>query len=138
MRLQKRQYVLIVLILALGAFNLARWFYYRQRAAPVSAPIARGTSPAWALFDTAANLRDAPNEQFQPALKAFNDAVDNTNSTAIPPQASKDELADLHGCQTWLDFYRQDFLHPGNKPGWRDQMSNHVKSCVTNHRDIAR
>jgi hypothetical protein len=137
MRLQKRQYVLIVLILALGAFNLARWFYYRHQAAPAAPAIVRGTSPAWSLFDTAASLRDAANEQFQPALKAFNDSIDNTNATSVPPQASKDELADLHGCQTWLQFYRQDFLHPGNKPGWRDQMLHHVQSCAANHRDIA-
>jgi len=139
MRLQKRQYVLITLILVVGTFNLVRVYRARhQPAAPPPPPIVRGTSTAWAAFDTAASLRDAPDAQFQPALKALQQSLDSTNAVSIPPQTSPDELQDLHGCQTWLLFYRQEHLHPGNKPGWPEQMRQHVDSCVTNHRDIAK
>jgi hypothetical protein len=139
MRFRPRHYVLIVIILGLGAYNIAR----RHRSEPQSSTqprlVSRGTSPAWIAFDSAANLRDASDEQFQPALKALNQSIDNTNATAIPPQASTNELADLHGCQTWLLFYRQEHLHPStNKPGWLAQTQQHVASCVTNHQDIAR
>ncbi len=137
MRLQRHQYVLIALILALGAFNLARRHRMHPQTSPVQKPIARGTSPAWPFFDTAASFRDAPDAQFQPALKALAQSIDGTNAVAIPPQASKDEGADLHGCQTWLLFYRQEHLHPSNKPDWRAQMQRHVESCVAHHRDIA-
>ncbi|MDQ2924994.1 MAG: hypothetical protein M3R43_05495 [Acidobacteriota bacterium] len=137
MRLQRHQYVLIILILALGAFNLVRRHRLHRQTALATRPIVRGTSPAWPFFDTAASLRDAPDAQFQPALKALTQSIDGTNAIAIPPQTSKDELTDLHGCQTWLLFYRQDYLHPSNKPDWRAQMQRHVESCAANHRDIA-
>ena len=139
MRFRPRHYVLIVIILALGAFNL--WRSHRARQQPttvVTQTYSRGTSPAWAVYDTAANLRDAPGPQFEPALKALNQAIDNTNATAVPPQASSGELTELHGCQTWLLFYRQEHLYPTNKPGWLAETKGHVDSCVANHRDIAK
>jgi hypothetical protein len=138
MRLHKRQYVLIVLILAVGTFNLVRVYQVRHQTAAAPKPVARGTSPAWAAFDTAASLRDAPDDQFQPALKALQQSIDSTNAVSVPPQTPPGELADLHGCQTWLLFYRQEHLHPGNKPGWPAQMKQHIESCVTNHKDIAK
>ena len=138
MRLKRRQYILIILIIAVGTFNFMRM--RRQASPPATAPqpVARGTSPAWPLFDNVANLRDAPDEQFQPALKALVQGIDSTNAAAIPPQASPAEIAELHGCQTWLLFYRQEHLYPTTRAGWLAETKGHVDSCVTNHRDIAK
>jgi hypothetical protein len=137
MRFGKRQYILILLILALGAYNLVRFHRLRDQAAAPQ-PVARGTSPIWPLFDNAVAVRDASDAQFQPALKALNQGIDNANAASIPPTTPPGELADLHGCQTWLLFYRQEHLHPSvNKPGWAAQLQSHVNSCLTNHRDIA-
>lgn len=139
MRFRPRHYVLIVIILGLGAFNM--WRSHRARQQPAvftSYTYARGTAPAWTVYDTAANLRDAPGPQFEPALKSLNQAIDSTNATAVPPQASAGEVTELHGCQTWLLFYRQEHLYPTTKPGWLAETKGHVDSCVANHRDIAK
>jgi hypothetical protein len=137
MRFRPRHYVLILVILALGAYNIMRRHRAQQQPTLVHLDVVRGTSPAWPVFDNAATLRDAPDEQFQAALKTLNQAVDSTNAPSVPPQTSSSELTDLHGCQTWLLFYRQEHLHPSNKPGRLTQTQHHVDSCVTNHRDIA-
>ena len=144
MRFRPRHYVLIVIILALGAYNFVRIHRLSQQTAsapvptPASQPAAHSNSPVWPLYDNAATLRDAPDAQFQPALKALNQGIDNINAASVPPTTTPDEIADLHGCQTWLLFYRQEHLHPAvNKPGWAAQLQSHVNSCVANHRDIA-
>jgi hypothetical protein len=130
MRFRPRHYALIVIILALGAYNLVRIHRARQQPTPTPQPTASINSPVWTLFDNTAAVRDAPDTQFQPALKALNQAIDNA--------ATSPDIADLHGCQTWLLFYRQEHLHPAvNKPGWPAQLQTHVNSCVANHRDIA-
>ena len=132
--LKRRHYILIALILALGAYNFwrVRSAHQQPTVTPQSAPApaASVNSPVWTLFDNTAAVRDAPDTQFQPALKALNQAIDNA--------ATSPDIADLHGCQTWLLFYRQEHLHPAvNKPGWPAQLQSHVNSCVANHRDIA-
>jgi hypothetical protein len=141
MRFRPRHYVLIVVILGLGAYRLLRVSPYDSRAVTLvtdQRDVPRGTAPAWDVYDTAANLRDAPGPQFEPALKALNQAIDSTNATAVPPQASAGELTELHGCQTWLLFYRQEHLYPTTRPGWLAETKGHVDSCVANHRDIAK
>jgi hypothetical protein len=140
--LKRRQYVLIVLIIAIGGFNL--WRGHRAKIQPVDhtipepAMVVHGTSPAWAVYDNAASLRDASGPQFEPALKSLNAAIDNTNATAIPPQTPPAEITDLHGCQTWLMFYRQEHLYPTTRPGWAAETKGHVDSCAANHRDISK
>jgi hypothetical protein len=139
MRFRPRHYILIVIILGLGAFNL--WRSHRARQQPptfTTYTYARGASPAWTAYDTAAGLRDAAGPQFEPALKSLNQAIDDTNAVAVPPQASAGELTDLHGCQTWLLFYRQEHLYPTTRAGWLAETKGHVDSCVSNHRDIAK
>lgn len=139
MRFRPRHYVLIVIILGLGAFNMWRSHRARQKPATFTTyTYARGTSPAWDVYDSAANLRDAPGPQFEPALKSLNQAIDNTNAVAVPPQASASEVTDLHGCQTWLLFYRQEHLYPTTRAGWLAETKGHVDSCIANHRDIAK
>src|ERR1700761_2475690 len=103
MRFRPRHYVLIVIILALGIYNLIRMHRAPQRViAPTNNSVSVGPvsqSPAWQAFDKAASLRDAGDDQFQPALQQFRQQVDS---------ASAQEKSDLNGCQTWLIFYRQN------------------------------
>lgn len=139
MHFRPRQYILIAVIVGLGAFNYVRRHRAPQQLASSANPkaMARGVAPAWAVFDAASVLRDGSDEQFQPALKALNDSIDGAHSAAVPPPANPGEMTDLHGCRTWLLFYRQEHLHPSSRAGWLTQLQNHVASCVANHADIA-
>ena len=136
MRFRPRHYLLILVILGLGIFNYMRGRRAVQQpttAAPAVAakPLPPGVSPAWPAYDTAAGLRDAPDAQFQQGLKRLTDAIAGNG------QKASDEIQDLQGCRTWLLFYRQEHLHPAiNKPGWAQQLTTHVISCVAHHRDI--
>jgi hypothetical protein len=125
MRLKPHQYVLIAIILALGAWNLHRLSHARTAAAPPAAP--HGTSAAWPAFDAAAQLRDADEAQWQPALTAMNSAI----------AAATTEREDLNACRTWLLFYRDEHLHPTNRPGFAGMTQHHVDLCVAQHRDAA-
>ncbi len=139
MRFRPRHYVLIVVILALGAWNFSRTRHVQQQPPPASPtrPIVPGNSPAWPVFDSAAALRDAPDDKFQPALKTLAQTLDSSNKVNLSPPTSREELTALNGCRTWLLFYRQEHLHPSNRPGWLDQLQNHVNSCVAHHQDVA-
>ena len=134
MQLRPRHYVLIVIILGLGAFNLLR----RHETLPghTAAPSARGISPVWAYYDRAASLRDAPDAQFQPAVDSLMQNIRGANGVAIPPQTSPGELADLRGCRTWLLFYRQSHAGGGAQANWLQRSREHVDSCVAHHHDI--
>lgn len=142
MNLRPRHYVLLVVILGLAVWNIVR--SHRPKPAPQSAPTQiklpaaqRGISPVWAFYDRVAELRDAPDAQFRPALDQLNQHLDTANGVAVPPQTSNDEIADLKGCRTWLLFYRQARGGGGAQQDWLKRSETHVRSCVTNHRDVA-
>jgi hypothetical protein len=131
MRFRPRHYVLIVIILALGIYNLIRMHRAPQRViAPTNNSVSVGPisqSPAWQAFDKAAALRDAADDQFQPALSALNQRI---------AAASAQEKSDLSGCHTWLIFYRQN-SHAAAQDPWRQRSRQHLNSCVSLHRDLS-
>jgi len=131
MRFRPRHYILIAIILALGIYNLVRMHRAPQRViAPTNSSVPVGPipqSPAWQAFDKAAGLRDASDDQFQPALAALKQQI-NT--------ASEQQKPDLDGCQTWLLFYRQN-AHAAPSDAWRQRSTQHVNNCLTYHRDLS-
>lgn len=135
MRLQPRHYVLILLVLALGAYNLLRSERARHHAAtaPTQAndvPANRPDSPDWSSFDHAAGLRDAPEAQFTPALSAFRTAANAATGADAP---------DLRNCLMWLEYYRHSVPMAGGSAGsWGMLATSHVHSCMADHRDTGR
>ncbi|HEV2579068.1 MAG TPA: hypothetical protein VGU25_17820 [Acidobacteriaceae bacterium] len=131
MRFRPRHYVLIAIILVLGVYNFMRMHRASQRvAAPTTVAVSNGPvpqSPAWQAFDKAAGLRDAADDQFQPALSALKQQIDT---------ASEKEKADLDGCQTWLLFYRQN-AHASARDAWRERSTQHLDNCARYHRDLS-
>lgn len=131
MRFRPRHYVLIAIILALGIYNFVRMHRASQRViAPTNVSVSSGPmsqSPAWQAFDKAASLRDASDDQFQPALEQLKQQLDS---------ASAQEKPDLDGCQTWLLFYRQN-AHAAAQDTWRQRSTQHLNTCVSQHRDVS-
>jgi hypothetical protein len=131
MRFRPRHYVLIAIIIALGIYNFVRMHRASQRViAPTAVPANAGPvpqSPAWQAFDKAASLRDAKDDQFEPALSALHQQM---------VSASQQEKADLNGCQTWLLFYRQN-AHAAANDTWRQRSTQHLDNCTRYHRDIS-
>ena len=126
MRFHPRHYVLLGLVILLGIWNILRL----RRAHTPASSLSTASTPGWQAFDEAANLRDAPEAQFIPAL----DALRHQTETATGPEA-----ADLRGCQMWLLYYRHSGPTAGGKPGdWAMLATGHVQSCLTNHKDIGR
>jgi hypothetical protein len=129
--LKPRHFVLIAVIFALFAFNLYRNRHSKQ---PADGPgrIVTTTHPApvqtptWTAFDKAAAQRDAPNEQFDPLMQAFQKQLDATHDTTT---------SDLGGCLTWLQFYRQGVNHPSKDTSWKDRSERHLNGCVQYHLD---
>ena len=127
MRLQPRHYVLIGLLILLGIWNLVRMHRVHQAATP-SAPVAAG--PGWSAFDQAADLRDAPEAQFTPALNGLRAQTES----ATGPLA-----ADLRDCQMWLLYYRRGAPVASGQPNnWAMLATSHVQSCRNTHRDVGR
>lgn len=127
MRLHPRHYVLVGLIILLGLWNL---FRLRRAHTSDAAPSSASSSPGWQAFDQAADLRDAKEPQFTPALNALRQQTES---------ATGPEAADLRACQTWLLYYRHNAPTAGGKPGdWAMLATSHVQSCLTNHKDIGR
>jgi|HubBroStandDraft_5_1064220.scaffolds.fasta_scaffold05010_7 hypothetical protein len=131
MRFRPRHYILIVIILALGVYNFIRMHRAPQRViAPTNNSVSVGPisqSPAWQAFDKAASLRDAGDDQFQPALSALK------QQTA---SSSAQEKPDLEGCQTWLLYYRHN-ASLGPQDTWRQRSTQHLNNCVSQHRDVS-
>ncbi len=131
MRFRPRHYVLIVIILALGVYNLIRMHRASQRViAPTNNSVSVGPisqSPAWQAFDKAASLRDSSDNQFQPALQQFKQQI---------ASAATQEKQDLEGCETWLLFYRQN-AHASPQDAWRQRSTQHLNNCVSQHRDVS-
>ena len=131
MRFRPRHYVLIAIIVALGVYNFIRMHRAPQRViAPTNNSVSVGPipqSPAWQAFDKAAALRDAGDDQFQPALSVLRQQMTS---------ASTQEKQDLVGCQTWLVFYRQN-AHSGSGDTWRLRSTQHLNNCVSQHRDVS-
>ncbi len=131
MRFRPRHYALIVIILALGVYNLVRMHRASQRViAPTNSSVSIGAvsqSPAWLAFDKAASLRDAGDDQFRPALSTLKQQMES---------ASAQEKSDLNGCQTWLLFYRQN-AQAGAQNTWRQRSTQHLDNCVSQHRDVS-
>lgn len=128
MRFRPRHYILIAIIVALGVYNFVRMHRAPQRViAPtnlrISGPIPQ--SSAWQAFDKAASLRDAPENQFAPAVSALKQQIETSVGQ---------EKADLDGCQTWLLFYRQN-AHAAGNDTWRQRSTQHLDNCARYHRD---
>ncbi len=125
MRLQPRHYLLLAILIALGAWNFVRSRRAHQ-AVTASTPVSG--SPAWQSFDRAAALRDAPEARFTLAL----DDLKHQTETATGPEA-----ADLRDCQMWLLYYRHSVpMAAGKANDWAKLSTGHVQSCLTAHRDI--
>ena len=130
MRFRPRHYILIVIVIALGVYNLYRSHRARRTETVVVTPTPAGPAPqsaAWQAFDKTARLRDAPDSTFVPALHDFQQQIG---------AAPAEQKADLDGCQNWLLFYRQN-AHASAQDPWRQRSTQHLNSCVAQHRDIS-
>jgi hypothetical protein len=134
MQLRPRHYILLAIIVGLFLYNIVRHRHDERNAisttpAPVIINKARLNTPAWAAFDHAASLRDEPAADYEPALKDL--------QTLIPldPNQTDGHIADIHGCLTWLEFYRQGMAQTHSDPQMKARATHHVESCVKYHLD---
>lgn len=139
-----RRVVLLLILAGLIGWNVYRYEHHRSlnpalvsstsTPANNSPDLASDTAPVWNAFDHAAGLRDAADDQFQPALTALHDAMHAVPNPNL--KANADVLASVRGCSVWLTFYRQNLKAPANDP-WKVRTTNHLNSCVKYHADIA-
>ena len=136
MRLRPRHYVLLAIIIGLFVYNITRHRQYERNLkslsttpAPVIINKPRLNTPAWAAFDHAAGLRDESAADYAPALKDL--------QTLIPldPNQHDGHIEDIHGCLTWLEFYRQGMAQTHPDPQMKARATHHVESCVKYHLD---
>jgi hypothetical protein len=134
MSLRPRHYILLAIILGLFVYNIIRHRHDERNAistipAPVLINKPRLNTPAWAAFDHAAGLRDEPAATYDPALKDL--------QTLIPldPNQTDGHLADIHGCLTWLEFYRQGMAQTHSDAQMKASATHHVETCAKYHLD---
>ena len=130
MRLRPRHYVLFVVIVGIFVWNIVRNRHRAPVAESAPAPIVHTgpppQSPGWTAFDAAATLRDAPDAQYLPALKSL--------QSTLPTDTNK---ADINGCLTWLEFYRQGMAHAGSDPEAKQRSLRHLNGCSKLHLDAS-
>ena len=128
MRLRPRHYLLIAVLLALGAYNLLRAHRARHGVVGTALSANRPETSAWGSFDRAAALRDAPEPQFTPALTALRTQADAAKGA---------DAGDLRNCLMWIEYYRHSApMAGGNANNWGMLAANHVQSCANEHRDV--
>jgi hypothetical protein len=136
MRLRPRHYVLLAIILGLFVYNIVRHrrdernlISTTNTPAPVIVQKPLLKTPAWAAFDQLATLRDAPAAAYDPALKDL--------QTLIPldPNQKDGHIEDIHGCLTWLEFYRQGMAQTHPDPQMKTRATHHIEDCVKYHQD---
>jgi hypothetical protein len=134
MQLRPRHYVLLAIVIALFIYNIVRHRRDEQNAisrppAPIVITTPRLNTPAWAAFDHAASLRDAPESDFQPAFKDLNRLL------PLDPNQTDGHIADIKGCLTWLEFYRQGMAQTHADPQMKQRSIHHIDDCVKYHLD---
>jgi hypothetical protein len=138
MRLRPRHYILLAIILGLFVYNIIRHRRDTRPSVPTTpAPIVvtptkpRLNTPAWSAFDHVASLRDAPDAQYQPALKNLNQLI------PLDPNQTDGHIADIKGCLTWLDFYRQGMAQTHTDPNMKARSAHHLDTCTQYHLDTS-
>jgi hypothetical protein len=130
MRLKPRHYVLFLVIVGIFVWNIARHRHRAPAIEPPPAPIVHTgpppQSPGWTAFDAVAALRDAPDAQYLPALKSL--------QAAMPTDPNR---ADIDGCLTWLEFYRQGMAHAAADPEGKQRSIRHLNGCSKFHLDTS-
>ena len=105
-------------------------------AAPIVITKPRVDTPAWAAFDHAASLRDAPDADFNPALADLNKLLPLDPNQADGHLADN-HIADIKGCLTWLDFYRQGMAQTHADPKMKARSAHHLDTCTKYHLDTS-
>jgi hypothetical protein len=134
MSLRPRHYILLAIILGLFLFNMVRHRHDDRIAisntpAPVLIHKPRIDTPAWAAFDHAASLRNDPAVTYDPALQDLNKLI------PLDPNPNDGHIEDIHGCMTWLEFYRQGAAQTHPDPKMKDRATHHLDDCVKYHQD---
>jgi hypothetical protein len=136
MNLRPRHYVLLVIILGLFVYNIVRHRREERNListstapAPVIIQKPRLNTPAWAAFDQLASLRDASPAEYDPALK------DLQKLLPLDPNQHDGHIEDIHGCLTWLEFYRQGAAQTHPDPQMKTRATHHIEDCVKYHQD---
>jgi hypothetical protein len=142
--MQPRRVLLLVIVLALLAYNLWRWNHNRTAhlRPPSSAAMSVPSDPSgiastlWSDYDAAASAASGPDIQYSAALQKLHSDEDSITDRNFKPNA--DTLANLRGCTLWLGYYRQTVNSPHPDANWKQLSSSHIESCTKNHADIAR
>jgi hypothetical protein len=135
MNLRPRHYILLAIIVGLFVYNIVRHRRDDRNAisnttpAPIIINKARADTPAWAAFDHAASLRDAPTSDYAPALKDLHTLL------PLDPDQKNGHIEEINGCLTWLEFYRQGMAQTHPDPNMKTRAAHHLDDCVKYHQD---